>query len=108
MAAGQHSKAEMLSSTRCGLLISRFHYTNPADRRKAVITGMTRDGTFLVRDGEIAYPVKNLRFTQSYLEALANVQMIGSTTKLLRSSLGATRVPALKIAKWSFQQAALY
>ncbi len=60
----------MIKSTKRGLWVTRFHYTRPVHPLKVVITGMTRDGTFLIENGEIAYPVKNLRFTQSYLEAL--------------------------------------
>ncbi len=56
-----------------GLLVTRFHYTNPVHPKLAIVTGMTRDGTFLVEDGRIVGPVKNLRFTQSYLDALAGV-----------------------------------
>ena len=54
-----------------GLLVTRFHYTNPVHPKLAIVTGMTRDGTFYVEDGRIVGPVRNLRFTQSYLEALA-------------------------------------
>ena len=54
-----------------GLLVTRFHYTNPVHPKLAIVTGMTRDGTFLVEGGRIVGPVRNLRFTQSYLEALA-------------------------------------
>ena len=51
--------------------MTRFHYTNPVHPKLAIVTGMTRDGTFLVEGGRIVGPVRNLRFTQSYLEALA-------------------------------------
>ena len=54
-----------------GLLVTRFHYTNPVHPKLAIVTGMTRDGTFLVEGGRIVGPVRNLRFTQSYLAALA-------------------------------------
>ena len=50
--------------------MTRFHYTNPVHPKLAIVTGMTRDGTFLVEGGRIVGPVRNLRFTQSYLEAL--------------------------------------
>ena len=65
---------------------------------------MTRDGVFWIEKGELVYPVKNLRFTQSYVEALANVEAVGSETRLLVSEFGglATRVPALKINGFNF------
>ncbi|MFW5798022.1 MAG: TldD/PmbA family protein [Planctomycetota bacterium] len=64
---------EMIASVDHGLLVSRFHYTNVAEPMKAVLTGMTRDGTFLVEGGRVTRAVKNLRFTQSMLEAFSNV-----------------------------------
>ena len=60
-----------------GLLVTRFHYTNPVHPKLAIVTGMTRDGTFLVEDGKIVGPVRNLRYTQSYLDALAGTVAVG-------------------------------
>jgi predicted Zn-dependent protease len=70
---------------------------------ESTITGMTRDGTFLIENGEIAYPVRNLRFTQSILEALSNVTMIGRDTELASEFFfSSSRVPALKIDGFRF------
>ena len=94
----------MIANTERGIYVTRFHYTRPAEPSKVIITGMTRDGTFLVEKGEIAYPVKNLRFTQGYLEALNHVEMIGRDTRLLSGMGGLARdsVPALKLGKFTF------
>jgi predicted Zn-dependent protease len=104
MAPGSSNIEEMIRSTRQGLYISRFWYTRLVHPRDCVITGMTRDGLFMVKDGELAYPVKNLRFTQSYVEALANVDRVGRNTRLLTSEFGgyAVRVPALRINEFRF------
>jgi PmbA protein len=102
MAAGSTPRAALLAGLRDGLLVTRFHYTNVVHPKLAVITGMTRDGTFLVRDGEIVGPVRNLRFTQSYLDALAAVEAVSSERRLLRGELGAVLVPAVRIATWRF------
>ena len=87
-----------------GLNITRFWYTRLVHPRECVITGMTRDGVFMIEDGEIAYPVKNLRFTQSYVQALNDVEMIGRETRLLIGAYAkaAMRVPALKIRRFNF------
>ena len=86
-----------------GLYITRFWYTRPVHPRECVVTGMTRDGTFVIRDGEIAYPAKSMRFTQSYVEALKNTEAIGKTPRLLRSGFGgATSVPAVKLGQFRF------
>jgi predicted Zn-dependent protease len=99
---GSASKEEMIASTRRGVWVSRFWYTRPVHPLNVVVTGMTRDGTFLIEDGKIVRPVRNLRFTQSYLEAMNRVELIGRETKLLPSIAGSCRVPALKIAGWEF------
>ena len=57
----------MIRSTKRGLLVTRFHYSNIVHPIKTTITGMTRDGTWWIEDGEVSHPVQNLRFTQSIL-----------------------------------------
>jgi len=99
---GTATKEEMLASTRRGIWVTCFHYTRPVHPLKAVVTGMTRNGTFLIENGELARPIKNLRFTQSYLDALSQVTMIGRETKLERTMFAYNRVPALKISRWNF------
>ena len=102
MAPGEASKEEMLRTMERGLWVTRFHYTVPVHPKLAVVTGMTRDGTFLIEKGEMAYPIKNLRFTQSYVEALANVELVGRETRLQQNWFGGTRAPALKLAEFEF------
>ena len=104
MASGDSSIGEMIRSTERGLYINRFWYTRLVHPRDCVITGMTRDGVFLIEDGELTYPVKNLRFTQSYVQALANVEAIGGEAHLLVGEFGgiAVRVPALKLKGFNF------
>lgn len=102
MAPGEASKEEMLETMERGLWVTRFHYTVPVHPKLAIVTGMTRDGTFLIEKGEVAYPIKNLRFTQSYIEALANVDLVGRATRLQQSWFGGVRAPALKLAEFEF------
>jgi len=99
---GDRSKEEMLKGIERGIWVSRFWYTRVMDPLRVIVTGMTRDGTFLIENGEITRPVKNLRFTQSYLEALSAVEAISRTTKLQRGFRGSVRVPALRIGKFRF------
>jgi PmbA protein len=104
MAPGTASLEEMIASTARGLYITRYWYTRLVHPSDCVITGMTRDGVFLVEDGEITQAIKNLRFTQSYVEALAAVEMVGAECRLLRNDYGniAYAVPALKIKAFNF------
>ncbi|MBI2953749.1 MAG: TldD/PmbA family protein [Chloroflexi bacterium] len=107
-ASGDASIEQMLRGVRRGIWVTRFWYTRTVHPLTVIVTGMTRDGSFLIENGEITQPIKNMRFTQGYLEALRNVEMIGATTKLQRSWFGGNRVPALKIAKWNFSSATEY
>jgi PmbA protein len=102
MGPGEHTVEEMIASTDYGLYVTRFHYTRVVHPRQAVITGMTRDGTFLIERGEITMPVRNLRFTQSYVEALANVEMVGRRVHCERPDFTVVRAPALKISAFHF------
>jgi predicted Zn-dependent protease len=102
MSPGTTSREELIGGLDRGLLVTRFHYTNVVHPKLAMITGMTRDGTFLVEGGKIVGPVKNLRFTQSYLDALAGVSAVSSTRKAIKGFLGAAVVPALRIDAWTF------
>ena len=102
MAAGTASRDELIAGLHRGLLVTRFHYTNTVHPKLAIVTGMTRDGTFLVEGGKIVGPVRNLRFTQSYLDAIAGISAVSSTRKTLRGMLGSTVVPAIRIDAWTF------
>jgi PmbA protein len=102
MSAGTTSREELIGGLEHGLLVTRFHYTNPVHPKLAIITGMTRDGTFLVEGGKIAGPVRNLRYTQSYLDALAGVSAVGSSRKTIKGFLGGAVVPAVRIDAWTF------
>ncbi len=102
MEAGTASRDELIGGLDRGLLVTRFHYTNPIHPKLALITGMTRDGTFLVEGGKVVGPVRNLRFTQSYLDALAGVVAVGRERRTLKGFLGGVVVPALRIANWTF------
>jgi PmbA protein len=104
MATGDQDVPEMISSTKKGLYINRFWYTRIVHPRECVMTGMTRDGIFMIEDGELTFPVKNLRFTMSYVKALANVEAVGKHAHLLVGEFGgiSSHVPALKINGFTF------
>jgi len=102
MSAGTTERASLVGEMERGLLITRFHYTNPVHPKLAIVTGMTRDGTFLVEGGKIVGPVRNLRFTQSYLVALAGTVAVGRERRTLRGDFGGVLVPAVRIDGWTF------
>ena len=103
MREGDTSVDSMIASTERGLYITRFFYTRLVHNKGCVMTGMTRDGTFLIENGEISHPVKDLRFTQSYTDALAGVEAVGQESRLILNEVGfATKVPALKLSSFNF------
>jgi PmbA protein len=100
---GDASQAELIATTEHGVLVTRFHYSNVVHPIESTITGMTRDGLFVIENGEVAYPVKNMRFTQSILEALSNTSGIGRETELASEFfLSSARVPALRVEGFHF------
>jgi PmbA protein len=105
MDGGSASREELIGGLDRGLLVTRFHYTNPVHPKLAIVTGMTRDGTFLVEGGKIVGPVRNMRFTQSYLEAIGGVSAVGRERKTLKGFLGGCVVPALRIDAFTFSGA---
>lgn len=103
LSTGDVSLEQMIRSTDRGLLITRFHYVRVVDPLRTTITGMTRDGTFLIEHGELAGGVKNLRFNQSMIETLSNVEMIGADPVLSSEDFaGRAFVPALKVRDFNF------
>ena len=102
MAAGDTPREDLVGGMERGLLVTRFHYTNPVHPKLAIVTGMTRDGTFYVEDGRIVGPVRNLRFTQSYLEALAATSAVSRERRTLKGDFGGVLVPAIRVDSWNF------
>lgn len=102
MATGGTTIEEMVANTERGLYVTRFWYTRTVHPREAVITGMTRDGTFLIEDGELTTPVRNLRFTQSYIEALRGTEAVGKKAQLSWTDPGILSAPALKLKAFEF------
>jgi predicted Zn-dependent protease len=102
MEAGSSTRDELIGGLERGLLVTRFHYTNPVHPKLAIVTGMTRDGTFFVEGGRIVGPVRNLRYTQSYLDALAGTVAVGRERRTLKGFLGGVVVPAVRIESWTF------
>lgn len=101
---GHQTREDLIASVERGIYVSRFHYTNVVDPLNTVITGMTRDGTFLIENGELAGGLTNFRFTQSILEALNHVAGIGAGQVFLGGAwTGSCLVPeALRVDNFNF------
>ena len=109
MNPGTESMDELVAGLDRGLYVTRFHYTNVVHPVETSITGMTRDGTFLVEDGRIVSGVRNLRFTQSCLDALAGCEAVGRDAELATDLFyGAAMAPAVRLAGFTFTSTTAY
>ena len=103
MQPGTAAKAELASDIKRGIWVTRFWYVRIVHPKASIITGMTREGTFLIENGRITRPVKDLRFTQSILEALQGTLALSRSTKLeIGEFIGASRVPAVRLKAFTF------
>jgi predicted Zn-dependent protease len=106
MQRGTTPASELVKGVKRGLLVTQFHYCRVLDPKSQVVTGLTRNGTFLVEDGEVVGAVGNLRFTQSFLEAFGegNVVAIGDDDRYAHGEFGAGVViaPSMRLARWTF------
>ena len=88
---------ELVKNVERGLLVTRFWYIRTVDPQQALMTGLTRDGTFWIEDGEIRHPVKNFRFNESMVRVLGLVEELGSQRRI-----GDSLVPALRTSSFRF------
>lgn len=106
VSTGDKTVDEMVGMLDKGILVTRFHYVNGLlDTRKAVMTGMTRDGAWLIENGKIKHAIKNLRFTDSMLEAWKRIDAIESVahpTAGWWSAVGSYDIPGVLIRDFTF------
>lgn len=104
--AWDSSVAALVSTVERGLLVTAHHYTRILDSRSLVVTGLTRNGVWLIEDGVLTSPVRNFRFTQSYPQALGPGAVLGVGSH--QSALPADYLeltcltPALRLASWNY------
>ena len=101
---GDKSVDEMVSSTERGVLVTRLWYIREVDPYEKVLTGMTRDGTFLVENGRVAGGIRNFRFNQSILEMLLNVEMLGPAVRASGEESFDMVVPPMKVRNFHFSE----
>jgi len=102
IAPGEVSLPAMIKGVKRGLLVTRFWYTRIIAHKQLLLTGMTRDGTFLIEDGKIVGRARNLRYTESVIEAFSKIIAIGNKLSLEGSEGSPSLVPALHLAKFRF------
>jgi predicted Zn-dependent protease len=106
IAAGESEFEDLLAAVNRGLLVTRFHYINGLlDTKRALFTGMTRDGTFLIENGKITKAVKNLRFNDSMLRAYSNVEAVTANRGVAGRNwggIGSITAPSVLIRDFKF------
>lgn len=104
IAPGQTPREALIAGVERGVLVTRFHYTHCPDPQRVIATGTTRDGTFLIEQGRVTGALRNLRFTQSVLDTLSNIEAIGDRPELHRDwwSSAAHYAPALRVRGFQF------
>lgn len=106
MQGGEETVESMIASTQRGLLVTRFWYIRGVDPRTILFTGLTRDGTFLIENGRVTRPVKNLRYNESPIFMLNNLLAMGRPERVSASESGgpgqAIMVPAMKVRDFNF------
>ena len=101
---GKTSVDEMVATTDRGILVTRLWYIREVDPYEKVLTGMTRDGTFLVEGGRVVGGIRNFRFNQSVLEMLSNVEALGPAVRAAGEESFEMVVPAMKISGFRFSE----
>jgi len=102
LAPGTSSLDDLVAGVDRGLLVTRFWYTRTVNPKRTLVTGMTRDGTFGIEGGRRVGPVRNLRYNQSILEALASCDGVGNRVHACSDEGSDTRVPALRLRSFTF------
>jgi predicted Zn-dependent protease len=103
MSGGDKSTADLVRGTSKGVLVTRTWYIRMVDPQTVLLTGLTRDGTFYIEDGEIKYPVKNFRFNESPVIMLNNIEELGKPIRVQgdESSM-AMMIPPMKLRDFTF------
>jgi PmbA protein len=101
---GKTSVEQMVASTDRGLLVTRLWYIREVDPYEKIMTGMTRDGLFLVEKGKIVSAARNFRFNQSVLEMLRNVECLGPARRATGEEAFEMVVPPMKISNFHFSE----
>ncbi len=101
---GDKSTDEMIRTTERGILVTRLWYIREVDPYEKILTGMTRDGTFLIENGRVSGGVRNFRFNQSVIEMLSNVEMLGRAVRAAGEESFEMVVPPMKVRDFHFSE----
>ncbi|HWG49163.1 MAG TPA: TldD/PmbA family protein [Candidatus Acidoferrales bacterium] len=101
---GEQTSEQMVASTEHGIFVTRLWYIREVDPYEKILTGMTRDGTFLVEDGKIQCGVRNFRFNQSLIEMLSKVDAMSKAVRSSGEESFDMVTPAMKVRDFNFTE----
>jgi len=104
IAGGDTSVEEMIAATQHGILVTRLWYIREVDPYQKIMTGMTRDGTFLIEKGRVTRGLKNFRFNQNLIELLSNVEALSPAVRASGEEAFDMVVPAMKVRDFNFTE----
>ncbi len=103
MEGGTKSLEELIKGTKKGILVTRFGISAPVDPQTLLLTGLTRDGTFYIENGEIKFPIKNFRFNESPVIMLNNLEELGKVERTVSVESNVNYlIPPMKIRDFTF------
>ena len=102
--APEKTVQEMIASTERGVLVTRLWYIREVDAYEKIVTGMTRDGTFLVENGKVRCGLRNFRFNQSLIAMLSNVEAMSAPVRACGEESFDMVVPAMKVREFNFTE----
>ncbi|MFM7378999.1 MAG: TldD/PmbA family protein [Erythrobacter sp.] len=102
MDGGTKSTAELVAGTERGILLTRTWYIRLVDPQTVLLTGLTRDGTFYIENGQLKYPIKNFRFNESPVIMLNNIEELGRAVRVKADEGGSMLLPPMKIRDFTF------
>jgi len=103
MDGGTQTLEELIKGTEKGILVTRLWYIRPVDPQTLLYTGLTRDGTFYIENGQIKFPIKNFRFNESPVIMLNNLDALGKAERTVSGESGQSAlIPPMRIKEFTF------
>ncbi len=102
MEGGTKSTAELIAGTERGILVTRTWYIRLVDPQTVLLTGLTRDGTFYIENGQLQYPIKNFRFNESPVIMLNNIEELGRAVRVKADEGSSMLMPPMKLRDFTF------
>ncbi|WP_269514107.1 TldD/PmbA family protein [Brevundimonas subvibrioides] len=102
MEGGTKSTSDLVRETERGVLVTRTWYIRMVDPQTVLLTGLTRDGTFYIENGELKYPLKNFRFNESPVIMLNNIDELGRSVRVKADEGGSLMIPPMRLRDFTF------